>query len=47
MKELPKAPCSLMVPTWALKGLPYQYFGVYVSTINLPGAFGTSFKLPY
>ena len=26
----PKAPCSFMVDTWALKGLQYHDFGVYV-----------------
>ena len=35
-----KAPCSCMVHTWALKGLPYHNFGVYVYTIKLHGAFG-------
>ena len=35
-----KAPCSFRVHTWALKGLPYHHFGVYVYTIKLHGAFG-------
>ena len=30
-----------IVHTWALMGLPYQNFGVYVYTIKLHGAFGT------
>ena len=31
-----EAPCSVMVDTWAVKGLPYSYhdFGVYVYTIR-------------
>ena len=36
-----KAPCSFMVDTWALKGLPYPNypnFGVYVYATELPGA---------
>ena len=35
----PKAPCSFIVDTWALKGLPYHDFGAYVDTIKLHGAF--------
>ena len=34
----PKAPCIFIVDTWALKGLPYHNFGVYVYTIKLHGA---------
>ena len=37
---IPKASCSFIVDTWALKGLPYHNFGVYVYTIKLHGAFG-------
>ena len=29
-----------MVDTWALKGLPYHDFGVYVYAMKLHGAFG-------
>ena len=36
-----KAPCSFIVDTWALKGLPYHDFEVYAYTIKLHGAFGT------
>ena len=36
---IPKAPCSFIVDTWALKALPYHDFGVYVYTITLHGAF--------
>ena len=36
----PKAPCSFIVYTWPLKGLPYYNFGVYVYTIKLLGASG-------
>ena len=36
----PKAPCSFIVHIWALKGLPYHNFAVYVYTIKLHGAFG-------
>ena len=39
-KPYPKAPCSFIVHTWALKGLPYHTFGVYVYTTKLHGAFG-------
>ena len=38
----PKAPCSFMVDTWALTGLPYHDFGVYVYAMKLHGAFGFS-----
>ena len=41
-KPYRKAPCSFMVDTWALKGLPYHDFGAYVYTIKLHGAFGIS-----
>ena len=37
----PEAPCSCIVRTWALKGLPYHDFGVYVYAIKLNGAFLT------
>ena len=30
----PKGPCHDMVYTWALKGVLYPYFGVYVCTIS-------------
>ena len=36
----PKAPCSFIVNTWAVKGLPYHDFGGYVYTVKLHGAFG-------
>ena len=36
----PKASYSVIVHTWALKGLPSHNFGVYVYTIKLHGAFG-------
>ena len=37
---IPKAPCRVIVDTWALERLPYQHVGVYVYTIELHGAFG-------
>ena len=40
VSKFPKAPCSVIVDTWALKRLPYHHFGVYVYTIELHGAFG-------
>ena len=39
-KANPKAQCSFIVHTWALKGLPYHNSGVYVYTVKLHGAFG-------
>ena len=39
---VPKAPGRYMVYAWALKGLPYHDFGVYVHTIQLHRAVGTS-----
>ena len=42
----PKAPCSFMVDTWALKGLPYHDFGVCVYTRNLHGASGLDYLDP-
>ena len=36
----PKAPCTDIVTTWALKGLLYHDFGAYVHTIVVLGAFG-------
>ena len=38
--KYPKAPCSFIVHTWALKGLPYHNFGFHVNTIKLHEAFG-------
>ena len=35
----PKAPCSCIVCTWALKGLPYHKLRLYGCTIKLHGAF--------
>ena len=40
LPPIPKAPCSLIVHTWALKGLPCHNFGVFVYTIKLQGALG-------
>ena len=37
---MPEDPCWFIVDTWALKGLPYHNFGVYVYTKKLHGAFG-------
>ena len=37
---IPKAPYSAIVYVWALKRLPYHYFGVYVYTIRVHGALG-------
>ena len=37
---VPKAPCTDMVTTWALKGLLYHDFGAYVYTTVVLGAFG-------
>ena len=42
----PKAPCSFMVDTWALQGLPYHDFGVSAYTMKLHGVFGMG-KLDY
>ena len=42
VSSLPKAPCSFIVHTWALKGLPYHNFGVQVYTVKLHGAFGAA-----
>ena len=36
----PKAPCTDMVTTWALKGLLYHDFGAYVYAIVVLGDFG-------
>ena len=38
---VPKAPCTEMVTTWALKGLLYHDFGAYAYTIVVVGAFGS------
>ena len=38
----PKAPCSFVVHTWALQGLPYHNFKENACTITLHGAFGTA-----
>ena len=40
VESYPKAPCSFIVDTWALKGLPCYDFGVYAYAIKLHGAFG-------
>ena len=40
VSSFPKAPCTDMVTTWALKGLLYHGFGAYVYTIVVLGAFG-------
>ena len=40
MVSFPKAPCSVIVNTWALKGLAYHNLGGNVYTIKLHGAFG-------
>ena len=34
----PKASCSVIAYIWALKGLPYHHFGVYVYATKLHGA---------
>ena len=39
--SFPKSPCSCMVYTLALQGLPSHGFGAHVHTVNLHGAFGT------
>ena len=36
----PKGPCTCVVYTWALKGFPYHYVGVYVCTRMILGPFG-------
>ena len=36
----PKAPCTDIVTTWALRGLLYHDFGAYVYTIVVLEAFG-------
>ena len=36
----PKAPCSFLAHTWAVKRLAYHNIGVYVYTIKLHGVFG-------
>ena len=33
MTEDPKGACRVLVDAWALKGLPYQYFGAQMGTI--------------
>ena len=43
----PKAPCTDMVTTWALKGLLYHDFGACVYTIVLLGAFGKEASYPH
>ena len=43
---LPKAPCSFMVDTWALKGVRYHDFGAYVYTIKLHGALTSGTRPP-
>ena len=44
--SFPKTPCSFILHTWVLKGLPYHNFEVYVYTIKLHGAFWVCFKQP-
>ena len=38
VETIARAPCSVIVYTWALKRLPYHYFGVYVKTRRVYGA---------